>query len=283
MGEIIIRNWDLGEFRVRVNLPSPIQQVRVLIRHVITPIRGLPIPIRHVVPLISHIRSYPPHRSHLHPPSLSFSSTTLPSLQNPKSSHLSLSRHVMIMSWHRVQHTPSTRIHRVQHTPSTASTEDCLSCLLSHDYALTPDVGFSFRRASVHDRPPLVSYPWELKVKVTLSHSHGCELTNWWIESQHPACRPSTASKYSSKLVRLGPPSSHDHGLQVHLQTRSITASKCISKLARLRPPRPSPNSLDYGRQVHLQTRLIMASKFARSWPPSASPLSLDHDLGVHL
>ena len=62
-------------------------------------------------------------------PSLSFSSTTLPSLQNTKLSHLSLSLHVMIMSWHRVQHTPSTSIHRAQayteykHTPSTAYTE----------------------------------------------------------------------------------------------------------------------------------------------------------------
>jgi len=27
MGEIIIRNWDLREFRVRVNLPSPIHSV----------------------------------------------------------------------------------------------------------------------------------------------------------------------------------------------------------------------------------------------------------------
>jgi len=65
-------------------------------------------------------------------PSLSFSSTTLPSLQNTKLSHLSLSLHVMIMSCHRVQHTLSTSIHRVQHTPSTASTQDCLSSLHSH-------------------------------------------------------------------------------------------------------------------------------------------------------
>jgi len=35
---------------------------------------------------------------HLHPPSLSFSSTTLPSLQKTKLSHPSLSLHVMIMS-----------------------------------------------------------------------------------------------------------------------------------------------------------------------------------------
>jgi len=129
-----MRNRDLREFGVRVNLPSPIQQVRVPIRRVITPIPGLPNPIRQVVPLISLIHSYPPHRSHLHPPSLSFSSATLPSLQNTKLSHPSLSLHVIIMSAyteysiHRVQHTPSTAyteysIHRVQHTPSTAYTK----------------------------------------------------------------------------------------------------------------------------------------------------------------
>jgi len=220
--------------------------------------------MRQVVPLISHIRSYPPYHSHLHPPSLSFSSTTQPSSQNTMLSHPSLSLHDMILSWHRVQHTPST-----------ASTQDCLSSLYSH-YKLTPECSFSFRRASLHDRPPSASSPWELKGKVTLSHSHGCEITNWWIQSQHPARRPSIASKYSSNLARSRPPSvspiSLLHGLQVYLETRSITASKCVS-----------PNSLDHGLQVYLQTRLITACKFARAWPPSASPNSLDHDLGVHL
>jgi len=43
-----MRNWDLREFRVRVNLPSPIQQVGVPILHLIPPIRGLPNPIRHI-------------------------------------------------------------------------------------------------------------------------------------------------------------------------------------------------------------------------------------------
>ena len=138
---------------MRVNLPSPIQQVRVPIQRVVTPIRGNPNPIRHVVPLITHIRSYPPHHSHLHPPSLSFSSTTLQSSQNTKLSHPSLSHHVMIMSSHRLQHTLSTAyteysIHRVQHTPSTASIQDCLSSLHSHDYELTPECSVSFRCAS---------------------------------------------------------------------------------------------------------------------------------------
>jgi len=57
-------------------------------------------------------------------------------------------------SIHRVQHTPSTAyteysIHRVQHTPSKAYTQDCLTSILSHDYMLTPECRFSFRRASL--------------------------------------------------------------------------------------------------------------------------------------
>jgi len=104
--------------------------------------------------------------------SLSFSSTTLPSLQNTMWSHLSLYLHVRIMSWHRVQCTPST-----------ASTQDCLSSLHSNDYGLTRECSFSIQRASLHDRPPSASSPWELKAKFGLLHSHACKLTDWWIES----------------------------------------------------------------------------------------------------
>jgi len=277
MVELRTRKWEirgnhheklgLREFRVEVNWPSPIWQVWVLIRRALTPIRGLPNPIREVVPLISHIRSYPPYHSHLHPPSLSFSATTQPSLQNTKLSHSSPSLHDMIMSWHRVQHTPST-----------ASTQDCLSSVHSHDCELTPECSFSFRRTSLQDRPPSASSAWALKGEVTLSHSHGCELTNWWIESQHRARRPSIAYKYSSSLTSSRPPSaspnSLDHSLQVHLQTRSITASK----FARSRPPSASLSSLDPALQVHLWVHSISASKciseLAWSRPPSTSLMS---------
>jgi len=270
-----MRNWDLGEFHVRVELPSPIWQVRVSIRHVITPIRHLPNPIRHVVPLISHIHSYPTYLSHLHPISLASSSTTLPSMQNTKLNHPSLSLHAMIMSWHRVQHTPSIAytkysIHQVQPPPSTASTQDCLSSFHSHDYELTSDCTFSFRCASLHDRPPSASSPWEFNGTVPLSQSHGCEVYNWGIESQHPVSCPLTASKNLSEFTRSRPssesPNSLDHGLQVHLQARLIMASKCIARLARLQPACLHNQSL----QVHRQTRSITASRFARSWPWSA-------------
>ena len=68
--EIMMRNWDLREFRMGVNLPFLIWQVRVPIQWVFTLIQGLLNPIRQVVPLISHIHSYPPYCSHIHPPSI---------------------------------------------------------------------------------------------------------------------------------------------------------------------------------------------------------------------
>jgi len=81
----------------------------------------------------------------------------------------------------------------------------------------------------LHDRPPSASSPWGLKGEVTLSHSHGCELTNWWIEFRRAVHRPPPSTR----------PISLDHGLQVHLQTRSTTASKCISEFTRS----PSPSA----------------------------------------
>ena len=180
---------------------------------------------------------------------------------------------------HRVQYTPSTAYTEVLHTLSTASTQECVFSLHSHDYELTPECSFCLRQASQHDRPPSASSPWQLKGKVPLSHSDSCEITDWSEESQHLARHPSTASKYLSKLTRLRPKSSHDYGLQVHLQTRSITTSKH----ARCRPPSVSANSLDYSLQVYLQTCSITASNQARSRPPSSSPNSHDCGLQVHL
>jgi len=114
-----------------------------------------------------------------------------------------------------------------------------------------------------------------------------------------------------SKLVRLRPASSHDHGRQVHiskltqLQPPSVspnslnyglhkcfsklplTISECISKFTRSRPPSASPNSLDYGLHVHLQTLSMTAcnciSTLARLRPPCVSPNTLDYRLQVHL
>jgi len=122
------------------------------------------------------------HHSYCHPPSLSLSSTTLPSSQNTKLSHPSLSLLAMIASWHQVQYTSSTTktkysIHPVQHTPSTASSQDFMSSFHFHKEELTPECSFSIRRASLYNRPPSVSSLSELKGKVTVSHSHVCEST----------------------------------------------------------------------------------------------------------
>jgi len=189
-----MRNYNLREFRVRVNWRSPIWQVWVPIRQVITPIRGHLHPIRQVVPQISQVLSYSPYRSHLHLPSLSFSSTTPPSLQehNVKSS-LSISpchHHELTPSAaytecciHRVQHTLSEAytecsIHRVKHTASTAYTRDCLSSLHSHNFVLTPECSFSFRRTSLQIDCHQPVLHLNFRGKVTSSHSHGCEITN---------------------------------------------------------------------------------------------------------
>jgi len=220
-------------------------------------------------------------------------------------------------SLHWVQLTPSTayteyRLHQVQLTPSTVSTQDCLSSLYFHDYELTHQCSFSFRCAFLQNRPPPARSQWELQDEVISLHSHGCELTNWWIESQHPEGLLSTAFKYSSNRARSWPQvhletrsimafkciselddcglqmnlwNSLDHGLQVHLQTCSITSSKhisvfnlisacrCIFKVAQLRPPSASPNLHYYGLPVHLQAYSIKASKYISMFKTSP-PLS---------
>jgi len=119
-------------------------------------------------------------------------------------------------SIHRVQHTPSTAyteysIHQVQHTPSTAYTEYSIHLGLPvvpsfSRFRVDPGICFSFRRTSLLiDCLQLVLHK-SFQGKVTSSHSHGFELTNRWIESQHLARLPSTASrattpKYSSYLA----------------------------------------------------------------------------------
>jgi len=287
------KKLGVRQYGVRVSLPCPRRQVWFLISRVITPIQARSNPIRQVVPLISHIRLYPPHHSQLHPPSHSFSSTTQPSSQNTKLTNFSQSLHGMIMSQHqvqhtltivcteysilRVQHTLSTAfskysILQVQHTPSTASTQHCVSTLHSHDYKLTPECSLSFLCDFPHHRPPSASYPWEIKGNVTLSQLHGWELTNWWIECLHPACHPSTASKYTSNLARLWPPSalrnSLDDWVYMNIHTWMITPSKFTLSW----PPCACLNSLDYG----LQVSIFMASKLI-------SPNSLDDGLHVYL
>ena len=157
-----MRNWDLREFCVQVNLPSPIWQVRVPIWAVLTLIRGVPNPIRQVVPRIPQVRSYHPYRSHLHPPSLSSSSTT----------PLSLQEHIVMSSL------SISPFHHHELTPSAEYTEDCLSSHHSLDFDLTPECSFNSRRTSLQIQCHQPVLCRSFKGKVTSSHSHGFELTN---------------------------------------------------------------------------------------------------------
>jgi len=93
LGETIMRNWNLREFRVQVKWPLLIRQVLLPIRQLQTPKGVLLNPIRQAVPLASHICSYPPYLF----PSSSPIPLSLPSSQNTKLSHPSLSLHAMIM------------------------------------------------------------------------------------------------------------------------------------------------------------------------------------------
>jgi hypothetical protein len=148
-------------------------------------------------------------------------------------------------SVHLVLRTTSTAYSRynicpVQRTLSTVSTQDCLPSLHSHDYKLTPECTVSLQRTSLHDRPPADSSPWKLKGRFTLVNSHVCQSTNCWIDSQHLACCPSTASKYTSNILRSRPQQRitnlgwltswnlHDRGLQLHLPTRWVMACKLV-------------------------------------------------------
>jgi len=161
------------------------------------------------------------------------------------------------MSWSWV-HTVYS-IHRVQHLPKIV----CLPFILmitSWPLNVASAAGMTPYTIDCHQ----TSSPCELRGKITLSQSHSCELTNWWIESQDPALRPLTTSKYSTKLAQSRPPNLLDRGLQVH-----------ISKFAWSRPTSVSPKWLDNGLQVHI-------SKLAGSWPRSASTTSLDYGLRTH-
>ena len=110
-------NLGLREFRMQLNWPSPIRQVLVPIWLLISPIRGHINPIRQAVLLISHSCSYSPYLSHLHPPSLPFLSTSLPSSHECKvKSSLSLSpcyHHELTLSAAYTKYS----IHLVLHTP----------------------------------------------------------------------------------------------------------------------------------------------------------------------
>jgi len=166
MGQFKIRNLDWLGSLVRVNSQSPIWQLWIPSRHVISPIGGLLNLTRDVEPGILHFHLYSLHCTHLHPDFLSFLSASIPSLQNTKLSHPSLSLYAMSTSWRQVQHTLST-----------PSTEVCWSSIYSYNSKLTPEGSISLPQASVHDRLPSAHSPWERNNNLTMSHFY-CQLTD---------------------------------------------------------------------------------------------------------
>jgi len=284
-------NRNLRESCAQVNLPSEIWQVCILIRHLITSIGGPPNTIVQVISLIFHIHWYCPHGYHLPSPFLSFWWVTLPWSQNRKLCHPSLALDAMIMTWHCVQHTPST-----------VSTQDCLSSLHFQDYELKPECRFSFWRAILHYRPPSASSPWEFSGWVNwlmkIAQASGelfiehltvlvqsCSIMasmhaySIWHGYYLPVPLHSyliMASRCIFRLGQLWPASSHYHGLQVHHLTRSMMPSRGIS-----------PRSIDHSLHMHLQSCPIVActciSNLVWSWPPSVSPDSLDYSLHVDM
>jgi len=207
MGEIIMRNWDIRDVRVRVNLPFPILQVWLPIQRVWTLIRGCLNSIRQVVPLISHILHIVPiFITHLF-----FLSTTLQSSQNTNLSDSLLRLHAMIRSYHSVQHTLSSAFPHV-----------CLSPHHSPDYELTPKQTFWLSHASLRVWPPPACSSWERKEEHTSSHSHSCNVTKRWMESKHCVHLPPTASrlttsKYSLKHTPSRPPSTSSNSVNYSL------------------------------------------------------------------
>jgi hypothetical protein len=135
-GKNILENWDIREFHVRDNWPFPIRRVR-------PPIWGLLNPNRQVVPRISHIHSYPPYCSHIHPPS------RIPILNSTITAEHKVKSSLSISPCHDLELAPSTA-----YTESTASTHHCRFSLHSQDYKLTIECSFSFRRASLYDQQP---------------------------------------------------------------------------------------------------------------------------------
>jgi len=147
--------------------------------------------------------------------SISFSSSTLPSPTNLKVSHPCLSLHTMIMT-----------LHRVPHTLSTAYSEYCMISRLT----VSPSQPVSHRSSVCRSCCTHISIVARSRVNQSIEF-----LLPW----------------------RLYP--------DLHSPDQ---------------PPASTPSiSMDHGLNVHLHTRSMAASKFAQQWPPCGSPTSLNQCL----
>jgi len=153
-------------------------------------------------------------------------------------------------SIHWVQHSLSTvyteySIHWVLYSPSTAYTEYCTHGVLHtlHN-CIIPRLNVS--------RTQPVSHLSAEHILLNSLHSHNYMLTN--AESVSSCC--AFLPNYRHQI----------DAVQVFLHSCTMMASKSIFRLPRLRPS----SSHDHGLQFDLQTRSITAFNFGQSWPPSA-------------
>jgi len=147
-------------------------------------------------------------------------------------------------SIHQVPHTPSTpdteySIHRVQY-PSKIACLPFIFMITSWPLNVALDSGV----------PPYIIDRHQPTQHVRSKF----DLTDWWIETQCMACGPSAGSKYSSNLAQSRPWSVSLDSLNYGLQVCTIQASQCISKVARLGPP----SSHCHGLHLNLQTHSII-------------------------
>jgi len=250
-----MRYCNLTQFRVRVNVPSPIQLVWVRIRRVITRIPGLPNSIRQVIPPISHI-AHTLHIRLIFTPCLTLSRAQINYHHRTHSYVIPL---YLSMPWSWVD-TMYNKLW-VQHILSTAYTE----------YSIYPRfiVFASFSWLEVN--------PWmDFQIPACLS-TRSTGISQLAIRPQWESCItifPPFRVKWPMNTVTTpGMPSIH-HPEEI-VQSLLITAFKCISNLGRIRPPNAYPKYLNHSIQFNLQTCSIIASKLSQSWLPNASPNSL--------
>jgi hypothetical protein len=107
-------------------------------------------------------------------------------------------------------------------------------------------------------RPPSASLSYSISASKCVSKP---------ARSRPPSATPSSTRSRPSSAS----PNSLDHGLQMHLQTRSISASKCISELHDLQTR--SITTSKCISEFNWISACMCVSKLARSRPPSTSPV----------
>jgi len=206
-----------------------------------------------------------------------------------KLSHPSLSVHVIIRSYHRLQHSPSTVYTAYCIIPNTTVCHSqrvlqlfvdhvVLNTLHSQNYESTNEWSLICCHAS------LPNYRLQIDHHQRLLESSSIRVSQWiskFAQSWPPSASPITlnhchkvylqtcsikASKFATSWPPGSSPHSHDSGLQVHHQPCSVLAFNCTSKLTWLWPP----SSLEYGLQVHNWSHSIMTleciTQFTWSW-----------------